>query len=222
MKRQSILISLCVVMMLSFVGCTNSTKKDTKEDAKVTTVTNKDDSKSKSNDTEKSTSDNSTSTNSSSNTSTSSTGNSGFTVIKESEYTDLKYENGKYKEVDEALSIVKDYYLKGINAVSNKLVSMEYDDSKEDADKWFAVPLTDKEKTQLDLNYQSMKNQIKDNIQDISVDSYTWEKAVGGNPKYAIDITFKLVIKTDKGDSYSTSCYVSALNKDGNIKLQIQ
>jgi hypothetical protein len=207
--------------MLSFVGCTNSTKKDTKEDANATTVTNQDESKSKSNDTEKKTSnDNSTNTNSSSNTSSAS--NSVFTVINEAEATDLKYESGKYKEVDEALSIIKDYYLKGINAVSSKLVSMEYDDSKEDADKWFAVPLSDQEKTQLDLSYQSMKNQLKANIQDVSVESYTWEKAVGGNPKYTIDITFKLIVKTDKGDSYSTNCYASALIKNGSVKIQIK
>ncbi|QAA30481.1 hypothetical protein [Clostridium manihotivorum] len=219
MKKQFILVTLCVAMVLSLSGCSKSVKHEAKSEAKTTVETKKDDSNSKTS-TNSASSDSSTSTSSSSSSSTASNG--GITVINEGEDAELKYEKGKYKEIDEAFSIAKDYYLNGINAVSSKVVSNEYDDSKDDADKWSAVPLTDKEKKNLDLNYQSFKNQVPDKVQEISLDSYSWEKVAGGNPKYIVDITLRLVIKTDKGDSYSTSCYVTAINKNGDIKINIK
>lgn len=203
-------------MVLSVVGCANGAKDTTKKEDKSTTEAKKDDSASQT----KATAN--TTDKTSSPDKTSSTGSSIFTVTKESENTDIKYEKGKYKEVDEAVSIVKDYYLNGIEAVSSKIVSVDYDDSKDDANKWSTLPLKDKEKKDLDLAYQSFKNQIPEKIKDISIDNYTWEKVVGGDPKYAINVTVNLIIKTDKGDTFSGHCYTTVLNKNGDIKVNFK
>ena len=213
MKKQFILIPLCIVVILSFVGCTNGTKEATKKEVKNTaiaetnTVTNN------------ASSDSSTSTSSSSNTESNVDGLS--KVTGEQQNTELQYEKGKYKEVDEAFAIVKDYYLNGIDAVSSKIVSAEFDGSKDEAYKWSAVALTDKEKKSLDLNYQSILNQTNSKIKDITINNYKWSSPVGGTPKYIIAIQFALTITNDKGDSYAISDYMEIIKNSTELKFHL-
>ncbi|MDP4146544.1 MAG: hypothetical protein Q8936_19045 [Bacillota bacterium] len=223
MKKQFALISLCIILIASVVGCGNAAKSENNSENKKTSTASSETQKTSSDnsETQKTSSDAKNSNNDTSASNYKLAGDT-FTVIKESETTDLQYEKGKYPEVDAAFAIIKEYYLNGIDAVSNKIVSTDFDSSRNDEDKWATVPLTDKDKKQLDLDYQSFKNQVTDKIQDITIEKYQWETTIGGVSKYSIDLTLNLVIKTDKGDSYSVPSYVTVLNKDGNMKIHIK
>ena len=227
MKKKLIVGLLSIVVAASLFGCSSKTKDSAdKENKAIASDSSSKDDKVVDSSKVTNNSDSSTSKDKSSDaSSTTGVGAEGvlsngkaFPILTETEYADLQYQAGKYKEVDDAFALLKDYYLNGIDAVSSKLVSLTIDN---DSNKNKAIPLEDKVKKDLDLKYQSMKNHITDKIVDVSVASYKYNKS-GANDDGAIDIIFDITLKTDKGDAYSTMGYVSMINTDQSSKIMIR
>jgi hypothetical protein len=144
-----------------------------------------------------------------------------FSVTSEPKETDIKYVQGKYKEVDSALAILSDYYIKGINSVSNEIVSSNLNSGSDGKDVWTISSLSDKDKKSLDLDLQQIDNQVGSKIVKVTADNFQWNTILAGNDKTDMSLNFNLILTSDKGDQYTSTNMMDVFIRNGKLNFRI-